>query len=217
MTLCVSWMRGVMRRGVDAQEVIDARRQRAALAAGDADGDDAAGAARVDGAQDVGCVAAGRDREGDVAAAGERFDLLAEHLLVAEVVGDAGQRRAVRGQGDRRQRRAVEQVAVGELGRQVLRVGGAAAVAEEEQRATVAEGGDRDVDHPRQGVGMACDELALGFGRWRRRSRGCRPGARSAYSRAGEGGASRPPNENGAEPTGPAPFDRRGLAVITDA
>ena len=166
MTMWVSWMRGVSRVRVDAEQVIDALGQLAAAAAGEPDGDDAERAARVDGAQHVGGVAAGGDREGDVAAAAERLDLLGEHLVVAEVVGDAGQRRGVGRQRDRRQRRALELEAVDELGRQVLGVGGAAAVAEEEQLVTVASA-SRSARPPAPAHRLAAREIAL-----RRRARG---------------------------------------------
>ena len=60
----------------------------------------------------------------------ERRHLAREHLLEAVVVADRRHRRAVVGQRQRGQRRALEQVAAGELGGDVLGVGGAAAVAE---------------------------------------------------------------------------------------
>ena len=60
---------------------------------------------------------------------------------------------------------AVEQVAVGELGRQVLGVGGAAAVAEEEQRLAPAQRRRRSASMTaRQRVGVALDELPLRLG-----------------------------------------------------
>src|SRR5262249_36236738 len=61
-----------------------------------------------------------------------------EHVLEAHVVAGGGQGRAIGGQRDRGDRRPVLDVADGELGRQVLRVGGAAAIAEPQDLAAAA-------------------------------------------------------------------------------
>ena len=100
----------------------------------------------VDGPQHVRRVAAGRDRDRDVAGAAERLHLAREDLVVAVVVGDGGERRGVGGERDRRQRAPLARHATDELGGDVLRVGRAAAVAEEQQLVPAAEGVRDEVD-----------------------------------------------------------------------
>src|SRR5262249_12857029 len=116
----------------------------AAASSRQADGDDAELPTSVDRSQHARRAAAGRDRERDVAASAERLDLPREHLGVAAVVGDARDRRRVGGQREGRQGGAIEAEAIYELGRQMLRVGGAAAVAEEKERIA---GGERIAGH----------------------------------------------------------------------
>ena len=64
-----------------------------------------------------------------------RSDLAGEDLGIAEVVAGGGERGRVGGEGDRRQAGPGGLEAHGELGRDVLGVGGAAAVAAEEELA----------------------------------------------------------------------------------
>ena len=80
--------------------------------------------------------AARRDREEHVARRADRLDLSREHPVGPVVVGDRRQGRCVRGQRDRAHRRPrmVQRQRAHELRREVLRVGGAAAVAADEQR-----------------------------------------------------------------------------------
>ncbi len=84
-------------------------------------------------------AAARRDRDQYVARRAEPLQLAREHLVVAVVVADRRDRGAVHAERHGRQPRAVHQVAARELGRQVLRVGGAAAVAAEVHGAAALE------------------------------------------------------------------------------
>ena len=74
-----------------------------------------------------------------VALAAERANLPLEHLLEAVVVADRGQRRGVGGERDGGERRAVVDEASDEFGGDVLGVGGAAAVAGEQDLAAAFE------------------------------------------------------------------------------
>ena len=64
-----------------------------------------------------------------VARLAQGLDLAREQALVAVVVADGGEHRAVHGQRDGRQARAVEVEARHQLARDVLAIGGAATVA----------------------------------------------------------------------------------------
>ena len=67
----------------------------------------------------------------------EGSHLPGEHLRVAVVVTDRAEAGRVVGQGDGGQRRALEQVAAGQLAGHVLGVGRAATVAEQDHLAAV--------------------------------------------------------------------------------
>ena len=71
------------------------------------------------------------DAHGDIAADGVRFELARKYLLVSVVVSDGRHRRAVRVEGQCRQRTSLAQVATDEFSRQMLGVRCAATVAEE--------------------------------------------------------------------------------------
>src|SRR5207249_1912202 len=83
-----------------AQAEIDQTLERPAVATGEADGLDAELPAHLDRAQYARGAAAGGDGERDVAPGAERAHLAREHLVVAVVVGDGGERRAVGGERD---------------------------------------------------------------------------------------------------------------------
>ena len=93
-----------------------------------------ASARRARGGEQVRALAAGAVQHQQVARAAERLDLPGEDLLEAEVVARRGEHRGVGGERDRGERGAAVGVAHHVLGREVLRVGRAAAVAAEEQR-----------------------------------------------------------------------------------
>ena len=154
--------RCVVRHGHEAI-VANPRRVRL-IAENDAksDGVDAELLARLDRAQDARRRAARRDRDRDVAAAPERAHLLREHVGVAVVVGDRGERRAVGREGDRRQRRPLDHEAVHELRRDVLRIGRAATVAEEEHLAAGGEALREEIADDRERPCVLPHERPLG-------------------------------------------------------
>ncbi len=86
-----------------------------------------------------GRTAAGGDRDQRVARARQRLHLLREHLIEMVVVADRGERRGVGGERNRRKRRTLALEAVGELGGEVLGIGGRTAVAADENLAAVAQ------------------------------------------------------------------------------
>src|SRR5207249_9138902 len=97
------------------------------------DGPHLALAARLDGAEYARRAAARRDGQRHVAALAERAHLPGEHLLVAIVIRDCGEGGRVGGERHGRKRRPFAREAPDELRRDVLGVGRAAAVAEEER------------------------------------------------------------------------------------
>ena len=60
-------------------------------------------------------------------------DLAGEYLVEAKIIADAGDERAVGGERDRRKRPTGFLVAADELGREMRRLGGAAAIADDQQ------------------------------------------------------------------------------------
>src|SRR2546425_392816 len=124
--------RRVVRR--DHERDVGERLQLAARLAQERDDGHVARLRRLRRADHVGTLAAGRVQRQHVARAGERLDLAREHLVEAQVVGARGEEGRVGREGDGAERGAVRLVAHDVLGGEVLRVGGAAAVAREKQR-----------------------------------------------------------------------------------
>ena len=129
--------RGLGVRHVD--EVVHRSRQTPSAAPGQAHGDETALAGQLQGLDDVGRPARGRDAHRDVTRAAVGLDLPAKHRLVAHVVADRRDHRRIRGEGDGRERGPVAPEAAHQLAREVLRVGGRSAVAEGEDPAAAAE------------------------------------------------------------------------------
>ena len=102
-----------------------------AIGAGKADGDHALRLRPVERAQHIGALARGRDADGDIARSTQSLDLAGKDLFITHVVGRGGQYRAVGGDGDGGDGRTVLDVAHGKLGREMLGIRGAAAIAEE--------------------------------------------------------------------------------------
>ena len=75
----------------------------------------------------------------DVAAPAEAFDLAGEYLFEAVIIADRRQRRGVGGQRDRGISRPVLLVAADDFGGDVLGVGGAAAIADEQKLVACAQ------------------------------------------------------------------------------
>ena len=105
----------------------------AAIVAGEADGDDVHFPGLIQGLEDVGGVTGGGDAEKDVAGLAEGFELTGEEVVEAVVVACGGEDRRVGGEGDGAEGRAVDGEADDELGDEVLRVGGGATVAGDEE------------------------------------------------------------------------------------
>ena len=80
----------------------------------------------------VGRIAAGGDADGDVAGARVGFKLTGEDLVKAMIIGNRGDAGGVYGEGERWQSGAVKSEAADQFGGNMLSVGGAATVAEEE-------------------------------------------------------------------------------------
>jgi hypothetical protein len=118
---------GYLKRDIDGLR--EARRRRAR----EADGRDAEQPGTFDGRENVGRLATGADRDRDVPWTTKRLDLACEDPVEPEVVGDGSQGRAVGREGNRRQRGSVTLEATDELRGEVLSIGGAASVAEEQQ------------------------------------------------------------------------------------
>ena len=81
----------------------------------------------------------------------ESLDLAGEHIRIAVVVGDGGQHGGVRGQGDRRQGSSIALVVPRQLAGEVLCVGGASAIAEHDEFATLSKAAMMVVSQPGDG------------------------------------------------------------------
>ena len=91
-----------------------------------------AGLRRFHAFQHVGRIAAGTDRDGDVAFLAMRAHLTGEDFVISVIVGDAGDRGHVGGQRDGRQRSPLAFIASDEFRRDVRGVRRAASVAEQQ-------------------------------------------------------------------------------------
>ncbi len=149
-----------------AKAMVAERRHFGAVLAGQPDRGDAALTAGTQGGEHVGRPARGRDCEEDIASASDRLDLAREQPFEPVIVADSGQRRGVGGQGKSRKTGSVEREAADKLGSEMLRVGGAPAVAGEQylvaaaQRRDATSGDDLDEG----------DELGPGENRAERRN-----------------------------------------------
>lgn len=108
----------------------------------------------VEGGEDVGGVAAGREHDDEVAGLGEARDLAREGLVEAVVVANARHERAIGGQRERWQRTPIFGVAAGELGGEVRGLGGAPAIAADEE---FVAGAQRFENERRGGVDRGAD------------------------------------------------------------
>ena len=120
----------------------------AAVAAGEGDDGHLTIMCSLNGLDDIRGVAAGGNRQQYIARLAECADLLGEDLVVAVVVGDGGDGRAVGGQGDGRQAGALALETVEQLGGEMLGIAGGAAVAAGKNLALVEQG----LDHHQAGV-----------------------------------------------------------------
>lgn len=95
--------------------------------------------------EDVAGVAARSERDDEVAGLGEAGDLAGEDVVVAVVVADAGEERAVAVERDGRERAAILLVAADEFGGEMLGLGRAAAVAADKEFVAALEAGENQV------------------------------------------------------------------------
>lgn len=133
------------------------RREAASRAAASTEKGEALQVARfgfTKGGEDVGGVAAGREHDDEVAGLGEARDLAREGLVEAVVVADARHERAIGGQRERWQRTPIFGVAAGELGGEVGGLGGAPAIAADEE---FVAGAQRFENERRGGVDRGAD------------------------------------------------------------
>src|SRR5205823_7401756 len=179
---------GGVRGGRDPETHLDHGRQRPAVAAGQADRPHLALAARLDGAEHARRAAARRDRQRHVAALAERTHLPGEHLLVAVVVGDGGEGGGIGGERHGRERRPFAREAPDELRRDVLGVGRAAAVAEEEDLPSGAQRLRDEVDRALEGCRVLLEEYLARPGALREQAPDLRLGGGRHQPTSGAGG-----------------------------
>jgi len=119
----------------------------AAIAAEESDGEDFFSFGGFLGGEEVGGFAAGGEEDEKVLGSAEGLKLAGEDLLVAKVVGDAGESGGVGGEADGGERSAVAFVAAEEFLGHVHGIGGAAAIAGGDDFSASAEGGDDFFSH----------------------------------------------------------------------
>lgn len=93
----------------------------------------------LQGLKDVRALARGRDGDGDIARLAERLDLAGENLVEAEIVAAGGERRCVGGECEGGDGLAILLITDGQFRREMLAVGGAAAIAEEQKFSPAAQ------------------------------------------------------------------------------
>jgi len=125
----------------DVEEEIDFVGERAARFAGKSDEISAAGAAGFDASDHVRAIAAGGKGDEDVLRREKGFNLARKDVLEAVVVASGGEDGRIRGDREGRKADAVLAQANDEFGGEMLGVGGAAAVAEENEFAVGAKSG----------------------------------------------------------------------------
>src|SRR6185312_5876738 len=91
------------------------------------------------GSDDVGAIPRRRERHRNVIFASERFDLSRKDLFEAKIITAGSQRGSVGGERESGQAAAIFDEAYGQFRGEVLRVGRAAAIAEEENLAAFSE------------------------------------------------------------------------------
>ncbi len=115
--------------------------------AGEADGGEFHGAGGFKGFENVRAFAGGGDADSDVALFAERLDLAGEEMIEAVIIADGGEGGCIRGEREGGDGFAVADIAYGQFGGEVLGVGGAAAIAEEQDFSAVLDGGRAGVQH----------------------------------------------------------------------
>src|ERR1700722_3846584 len=126
-------------------------RHRALAAAGHASGDEPPRPRRLESVKNVWASTRSGYCEGDVAWPAEGFDLSRKNALKAEVIPAGGEDARIGAQGDRGNRRAILPITHDEFAGQMLRVGGAPAIAEEEDLAAARDAAHPGIEHPEKG------------------------------------------------------------------
>ena len=132
---------GILGRNIDEQ--VHARRELTASFSRHADDERAAGAAGFGATENIGTFAARRDGDEDVPGRNKGFDLAGKNGFEAEIVCGGGEDRRVRRECKGREAGATALKADDEFGSEVLGIGGAAAIAEEDDLATMLERSSR--------------------------------------------------------------------------
>ncbi len=127
----------VLRRDVEQQ--VDFVSERAAGFSGESYDCCAMSAASFDTAKNVGTVAAGGQGDQDIVCGDQRFDLARKDLFEAKIVGGSGEYRRICGEREGRKARAGGAQTDYQLSGEMNSVGSAAAVAEENNFAAVAQ------------------------------------------------------------------------------
>ena len=117
--------------GGNIDEEVHAGSELAAALAGHPDHERLSGAASLGASNNIGALAAGGNRDKDVACRRERFNLARIDGFEAKIIRGGGKDGCIRGEGNRWKADAIPTEADDKLGGEVLCVGGAAAVAEE--------------------------------------------------------------------------------------
>lgn len=120
-----------------AENVVGDAHQEVRFRAGESGSDEALFPRRFQRQHDVAALAGGGKADGEIAAAAQGLDLAFEDMFIAHVVRRRRQHRGVGGECDGGDGGPVLDEAHGKFGGDVLRVGRAAAIAEEEQLAAV--------------------------------------------------------------------------------
>lgn len=110
--------------------------------ASEGDGDTTALVSSFECGEDVRARATRRDAERDIARLGEGFDLSREDGFEAEVVAVRGQNGGVGREGESGEGRSIDAITHDKLGGEMLRVRGAATIAEEDDLLAVLERGE---------------------------------------------------------------------------
>ena len=123
----------------DDESMVDKTRDLAAIPATEADRDGPDLASGMDGSNDVRRPAAGAEAQNGVAGCHQSHDLTTEDLVERVVVSDRGDQPGIRRERNAADRRSIAPVVREQLGREMLRRKGAAAVAAREDAPAISQ------------------------------------------------------------------------------
>ena len=101
----------------------------------------------TEGRQNIGALAGGGNPDGHVTRPPQRLDLAREDVFESQIVSRRGESRAVGRQRDGRNGFTVLAVAYGKFGREMLCVGGASAIAEEQDLSALPDRAHPNAQH----------------------------------------------------------------------